>query len=295
MESSDFDNYITRHAVKDIVFTGFNSVPNYPDFLRRCYIQDGNSTFKSEVIAIDLEKKELLRKLNLANEMYFSESPLIVPHAFKLLTLPVTLGTPIDDTVLTGMIKSAVPLGPSTKFNFVHTINKSSGLPHPCLSVTTSSQSKLLSSFMLSEEEEDENKTHGAKACAYILYTANLTFAPLHLIFYFNVTGDAAISKVFSDMFSLVDWNVAIPDTSSRYANPSTWGNVFAIPLLTPSNSIVYHVIPDSSDGRNYLLHWLEKAINCSWVAIDYSHEYIDKWSIYTTLDARIITSKVTS
>lgn len=291
MEPSDFDNYITRHAVKDIVFTEFSAVPNYPDFLRRCYIQDGNSTFKTEVIAIDLEKKELLRKLNLANDKYFSESPLIIPRAFELMTLPIALGTTINDSVLMGMINSAVPLGQSTKFNFVHTINTNSGLPHPCLSVSTSSA--LSTSAMLSEEEGDENKTHGAKACAYILYTTNSTFIPLHLIFYFSIAGDATISRVFSNMFSSVDWDVAIPDTSRRYAKPSAWGNVFAIPLLTPSNSIVYHVIPDSSDGRNYLLHWLEKAKNCSWVAIDYSHEYIDKWSIYTTLDARIITDKV--
>ncbi len=293
-----FDNYINRYAASNMIFSRLGSVPDQPTQLKSCILEDESYSFKKKVVAFDLGNVDILKLLRdvrdgtSLNNVYFSESTIIVPDSFKLMTGLVSPGDTIDKSMLQNMIDNAVPMSRG-KYDLIHTVSNSSDVNHPC---QTPPATAMMSSMGVLEE--DGEKQHGAKACAYLLFTATALLSSSFILFYIDVS-DPDVSFVLKKIYPSVNWNRVTRGLFSGYSEPAEdeWKNAFVIPLLISNNTIVYHIIPDtdtdtttgSIGGRDYLINWIKESGACDWVAMDFSHEYIDKWGIYVTLDARMV------
>ncbi|WP_373548280.1 hypothetical protein [Haliscomenobacter sp.] len=280
-----FSNHINRYSVGEVSLGNFDNLPNHP-LLKRCILKKGANLVK-EVIAMDIKNVNILEMLNNPSTgKYFSDTSIIIPEVFKLAIEPIIVGTSPDKEALERIKLNALSI-PSGKFDLIHTINESNDVNHPCQRALP----KGMSAFS-EEASPEENKQHGAKACAYLMHTSLASFESAYLLFYIDAS-DPDLSTTLRTMHRSVNSGMrrrrARGETARWYPSPGKWGNAFAIPLLLSSNTVVYHIVPDNEDGRAYLINWFDEAKECDLIAIDFSHEYIDKWAVYTTMDARLV------
>jgi hypothetical protein len=218
---------------------------------------------------------------------HFCVTHIYIPREFNLAIKPFNVGTPpasINEIKEIGAT-SVSGLGDGY-YDIVHTISTQSVIEHPCTK-KISTLSPLISTLSVNEKPFLVN---GSKACAYAVYTATgSNLSSVHLIFYVE-----NIDQKLADELDVM-YPLAKKEISDLYDKPTTWTNVFVIPMLLPNSSIIYQIIPDTESGpkqkggQEYLKdNWLSTHTENLWLGIDVNLVFYDKWETFVTLDAKI-------
>lgn len=244
-------------------------------------------------VAVDFNKDgSFWSKLHGNTGTLFSKSTIGVPESFHLVTNIhlVDANAPLSIQDITNMETANIQLSPTKiKFDLVHSINTDKAIEHPCIAPVLPTLIHTLSTESTTEKEKPSYL--GGKTCAYNTYVAiyeNGTFKPVHLIFYVKNVAKHIIKKLRDQYPSVQQSGLAAPIYSDT--NEDVWKNLFAIPIMNPDGSLIYHIVPASTEGKNYLLSWLSRANKASkavWTAVDDVFMVIDDWESVVTLDVR--------
>lgn len=229
--------------------------------------------------AFDLKGKGIWENLG---TKYFSESKMIIPPEFKLITNHYKVGKTFTPQDIEDMKSTARQVAPERVFmSFIHSINDKDSIVHPCSKNSTGKKKK---------------RYLGNKVCTYPLFTASSDSSDLeqtHLVFYADNEPRGIVASSLLKLYR--DYNLKQPTPAQRPAQWYTdagrlehWEKVFLIPLMLPNTSVMFNVIPDTPKGRIYLLHWLNNVKVDQWLAVDAIKEPLEEWETDITLDAKL-------
>lgn len=238
--------------------------------------------FPIKLYAFDLLGEGIWNNLG---KNYFSESKMIIPPNFKLVTDAFKVGTILTLGDITTMKNNSKQISPDRVFmSFIHSINNRDSIVHPCTKSTSGESTKAYV---------------GAKVCAYPLFTVTMdpsdfTLKETHLLFYVENPKGGKVAKELQKLY--FKYNATPPTATTPrptlwYTNAIStddWTNVFIIPLMIPNASVVFNVVADTDKGRDYLVNWLNNVKLDTWIPIDVIKDPIEEWEVDITLDARV-------